>query len=173
MSKESLYLFLDMDGVLNTPSWGMFVYMHDSKPRDHERELDPRSLGLFNHMCKEINRYWDLKIIISSTWRGGINSLEELQEKFLSYGIAQAVSGSTGPHMDTRGEEISAFIKEHSRVTNYIILDDETDAVIGHDTLRFVWTNPMSGFNVNTYQEVLYRIGFYDKRCAKAADNGN
>ena len=169
--KESLYLFLDMDGVLNTPSWGMFVYMHDSKPRDHERELDPRSLGLFNHMCKEINRYWDLKIIISSTWRGGIDSLKELQEKFLSYGIAQAVSGCTGPHMDTRGEEIAEFIKECPKITNYIILDDESDAVIGHDSSKFVWTNPNVGFNINTYQEVFYRIGFYDKR-DKAADHG-
>jgi hypothetical protein len=162
--KPKLYLFLDMDGVLNNPSWWQFVYALDSAPRDHRKELDPRSLSLFNHMCREIDRFWELKLIISSTWRGGTKDLKELQEKFSSYGITHPVSGRTGPHGGCRGGEIMDFLQDHNIEDDYIILDDESDAVYGHDQNKFVWCHPTDGFTVHQYREVLYRIDFYKFR---------
>lgn len=158
MDKEQLYIFLDIDGVLCTTSWCSFVYKHECKPRS--RELDPRALGLFNHICNELNA----KVIISSCWRGGTSTLKELKNKFKPYGCSFNIVGRTGEHVEIdeggRGIEISNFLKEHTKIKNYIIIDDEHDAGIGHDW-KFIQTISHEGFTIFDYKTVFERIGWY------------
>jgi hypothetical protein len=150
---DDLYIFLDIDGVLNTDSWTRFVYRHEVKPR---MELDPRPVGLMNHMCMELNA----KVIISSCWRIGYNT-EQLQKIFDSHGCTFKVVGHTGRSSGSRGNEISEYLALHPEVKDYLIIDDETDAGFGHRDDQFVQTISFDGFCIQNYMDAFTKIGWY------------
>ena len=61
------YLFLDIDGVLNTIRYSNFLVDHDEDEVDEDGALfDPEAI---NNLACIIENVVDLRIIISSTWR--------------------------------------------------------------------------------------------------------
>ena len=117
------YIFLDFDGVLNTPK-GKF----DQKAIDNLRYLLERS---------------DAKVIISSTWR--LQGMEYIQKLWQDYHLPGEVVGLTpscnsidfsnidgleewkGLHA-AKGLEIAEWLRLHAKEPYcYVILDDEED----------------------------------------------
>jgi len=98
----------------------------------------------------------DLKIVISSTWRIG-KSLGWLQDHFENEGFSYATSMiDVTPDLQyssTRGAEICVWLNEHPEVTEFVILDDDSD--MGDLISRLVKTESRIGLTEKNADSVI------------------
>lgn len=149
-------IFLDIDGVLNTPNYA--VQAHATwkntngwfKSRDDFGALfDPIAVSCLEYLADTTNA----KIVISSTWRTA--GLARMKELFKFRGIDVDILDIT-PRLNTiRGEEIEAWLQINDYVTNYVILDDDTDFTDQQLKSNFVHTNSKYGFNHHAMVQAL------------------
>lgn len=155
-------IFLDIDGVLNNELW----YKERSKlskagelKNQTEKEydlsnLDPENVAILSGLIVETGA----KVVISSTWRKG-HKLEYLQELLEEKGFCGEIVGYTPVFHYTcngkfkgnapRGLEIQQWLKEHGEeVTNYIILDDDSDMLYNQRD-KYFQIDPYCGITVN------------------------
>lgn len=115
-------IFLDIDGVLNhenTPDrCGIYIGIEDRKVE----------------LLKQIVDSTGAKIVLSSTWRLGINNkghrlehhAEYLNEKLLKYGLEiYDKTKELSRHGELRGKEINEWLSRHPDVEQWVVLDDE------------------------------------------------
>lgn len=121
-------VFLDFDGVVNIPS-GDFIKDHPIITCGHtaEDELnDTVGMGLVNALCLENNA----EIVVSSSWRTA--GLEKMRNLLYRSGLDKRikVQGCTPfgiSFSGMRGKEIRAYLKDRKEITDYVILDDDSD----------------------------------------------
>lgn len=147
-TKRVKAIFLDIDGVLNNSKHltelmnllGKKQYFSIINQM-HEIPFDYRSCKLLKALIKETGA----DIILSSTWRMNNNGIEIIED------YAGIPIKDTTPILDTiRGKEIKQYINEHREITQYVILDDDTDMLkeqMGH----FVKVNNKIGFTITEY----------------------
>jgi hypothetical protein len=130
-------LFLDIDGVLNHNT---FYEDRQAKIKSGDwdieypkSELDPDCVRMIIEFCKD----YDVKVVISSTWRNG-RSIEKFNELFAEYGEGMEVIDRT-PSYHTkgwvRGNEILWWMEDNEKLIgcryhqyhDYVILDDDSD----------------------------------------------
>lgn len=141
-------IFLDIDGVLNNTAH--LTELRNLLGREqyfsiinqiHEIPFDYRSCRLLQALIKETGA----EIILSSTWRLNDNGIETIEQ------YAGIPIRDTTPVLDAiRGEEIKQYLDNHPKITEYVILDDDTDMLkeqMGH----FVKVNNMTGFTITEY----------------------
>ena len=112
-----MYIFLDVDGVLNKETdWARKVY-----------SLDPQSVAAF---CGLLNKLPDPKVVLSSTWRNGIARdgttavhIDDLLTALAPAGIKSLDKTGVAPD-GSRTKEIEHYLKRHPG-DGYIILDDD------------------------------------------------
>ena len=118
-------IFLDVDGVLNCNSTreridGIY-FVEDSKIE----------------ILKEIIECTDAKVVLSSTWRLGWARMqhelnyhdkhfEMLRDKLQEHGI-QLLDRTPISNSGYRGEEIDEWLRCHTEVESFVILDDNSD----------------------------------------------
>lgn len=117
MSRKCKYIFLDIDGVITTPSSGYC--------------LDPEKMMLLGKLIS-LTDSW---LVISSSWRAAnvpdtILNLTDYDNQYVRdypFMFTNRIVGIT-PHIQggCRGDEIKAYMKEKP-CDAYIILDDESD----------------------------------------------
>ena len=140
------YLFLDIDGVLNTMRYSNYLIDHDEDDTDEDGALfDPEAVANLDTIIKNVP---GVKIIISSTWRfKGWDWMNRLWEKRQLPGkiysftpgleftrfvdiIHQKYSESVYPY-GTRGLEVGEWLRlnasRNSTLYKYAIIDDEDD----------------------------------------------
>ena len=123
-------VFLDLDGVLNLI------------PQGHD-EFGAIFHQHFVDNLKRLIDETDAKIVITSTWR--FAGLDEMQRMWEFRNLPGEVIDITPDFMcETgsilqRGKEIDQWLSEHKEVTNYVILDDDTD-MEPHQMNNFVLT---------------------------------
>ena len=124
------YIFLDIDGVLNS------IEYYKEKPQ-HERwkelkdkldkhiawgvcNIDPKAVKLLNKLVNETGA----QIVVSSSWRGDI----ALQTIFSLSGIEKPIYGET-PRLTSgfRGQEIKLWLEKQSKPYKFVIIDDDSD----------------------------------------------
>lgn len=108
-------LFLDFDGVLNTPRTWL---------RGKRHGLDVDKVKMISDLVHEEDAY----IVISSAWRN-LYPLETLITWLEQRGLKDArkrVIGKTPkyPDMRFRGVEIMTWLHMHPEVTSYVAIDD-------------------------------------------------
>lgn len=131
-------LFLDIDGVLNTPkSTGRFGIDF----------VDNTATALVARIVKET----DCKIVLSSTWR--IDEQDrKLATRELNYHGLEIYDYT--PILKTRNEEIQTWINQN-KISKYAILDDMTEAEIaGH----FFKTNENVGLTVTIAEKIIAHL---------------
>jgi hypothetical protein len=129
------YIFLDIDGVMNHKEYVM------SHPQS-DKPLCPSCVTNLKRILLEC----DAKIVVSSTWRKGYKTTEQMKnELFAPYGLEMYVEGRTPVMEDAeRGDEIAWYMKEHNiEESDIVILDDDTD--MGALRSRLVQTHFMYG----------------------------
>ncbi len=157
------YIFLDIDGVLNTINYSDYLINHHEEDTDEDGALfDPDAV---KNLADIISKIPDVKIIISSTWRfKGWDWMIKLWKKRNLPGsiydftpgleftrfvdvIHKTYSESVFPY-GTRGLEIGEWLRLHAPrnplLYKYVILDDCDDFpsfYIGH----LVQTNQNTG----------------------------
>ena len=140
-------IFLDVDGVLNNDrttrtTAGGFVFVSGRLVKNLQR------------IVKETGA----KVVLSSDWRYDRDDPKlngdflELEAELQRYGIS--LYGFT-PELRSahRGAEIDAWLKEHSEVVNFVILDDRPD--IEPNTDHWVRTVMRDGLGVEETEEAI------------------
>ena len=170
------YLFLDIDGVLNTMRYSNYLIDHDEDDTDEDGALfDPEAV---KNLDTIINNIPDVKIIISSTWRfKGWDWMNRLWEKRQLPGkiysftpgleftrfvdiIHQKYSESVYPY-GTRGLEIGEWLRLNASMTSmqysYVILDD-CDDFPSYYQEHVILTDPILGITKETVDQVLEKL---------------
>lgn len=127
LSKTTMkIIFLDFDGVITTR-------------RTKFESGDPDCIAQLNRIVQATGAH----VVLSTSWRL-LWPLEQLREKLEDWGFAGAVWDRTLDlshfvgnglwHSAERGEEISTWLKDNRElnVTDFVVLDDETDMVGVH-----------------------------------------
>lgn len=143
------YIFLDIDGVITTPSSGYC--------------LDPDKMMLLGKLLGNTNSW----LVISSSWRAAdvpdtILNLTDYDNEYVRdypFRFANRIVGITPRLNGTRGDEIIAYLKEKPCDT-YIIIDDECD-FLPEQMPFLIHTNGDVGLTENDVKagiEILNRI---------------
>lgn len=118
ISKPALYIFLDVDGVLNNTAAFILnkktIYI-----------LSDENLTAYQVLINKLRVKYDLKIILSSTWRGfktGINKLNKYSKKYNGLLFNDVTQGGH----DRRENEILIYCDNHGILyDDILIIDDE------------------------------------------------
>jgi hypothetical protein len=119
-------IFLDVDGVLNS---------------DNSKSRLPLSKKLLKNL-REIVKETGAKIVVSSTWRRDEFAMKKLR-RALEYKKMKIYSSTTIHYFmprQIRGDEIDLWLKSHSEIDSYVILDDCSD-FHDHHMQNFVQTD--------------------------------
>ena len=163
--KLERYLFLDIDGVLNTNRYGNYLINNDMNNCDEDGDLfDPEAVANLKLILESVP---DTKLIISSSWRfkgwdwmnllwkkrklpGTVYSMIPGLEKvmFASHVPGQSNSYSVYPY-GTRGIEIYEWLRlnacQNPLSYRYAIIDDDTSDFLLMQKDHLVATNPWDG----------------------------
>ena len=143
-----MYIFLDVDGVLNTEAdWARKVYSLDSKCVD--------SFG------KLLNSLHEPKVVLSSTWRNGIARdgttavhIDDLIKALKPSGIKSLDKTGVAPD-GSRTKEIEHYLRRHSE-DSYIILDDDPELFEQREnTLHLYLTSAKTGLTDTDVKRIL------------------
>ena len=137
------YLFLDIDGVLNSENWyGWRQYCYNNKWMDKIQdpsitdefvqyklhEIDERAVANLNRIIDKTG----CKVVLSSSWRSSSDFENTLTNYVLTLkGFKYTFYGVT-PRLfsQDRGVEIKRWLEEESKkneIESYLILDDDCD----------------------------------------------
>lgn len=174
-------LFLDIDEVLNCNNNDTTDAEHVHiivRGMEHHDKYNPRLIHNLNLLCER----YDFKIVLSSTWRK-LFDIFTMRELFVTMGIkGELIDYTTKRYLDTdyreriewdtsakprdRGLQISAWLNEDKyNVSNYLVLDDSTDASYGHED-NYHRTFGKYGFDYVSYLACIEKFdklfGVYD-----------
>ncbi len=148
---EEVYLFLDIDGVLNRRSdWDKKFYMN------------PECLQAFDELINKLHKKYDLRIILSSTWRFAMSNDESdsvllpLNTVLHKYNLG--IYGSTVKSNKTRQEEIEYYIRRNG-VNKYVILDDDASLFPDRSRINIYLTDYKTGLSSREVRAVIKSIG--------------
>ena len=154
------YLFLDIDGILNTGRYSNYLAVNGLYETDADGYLfDPEAVQNLEYIIEAT----DAKIIITSTWR-----LDgDMQALWRNRNIAGEVIGITPTllrekaigkiniYYGHRGMEVEAWLEDNAIAPyKYAILDDEDD-YLPHQAEHLILTDPMTGITEDVAEKVI------------------
>lgn len=133
MAKDKKIIFLDIDGVLN------FI---GSRTKRGFYVMDS---GCVSRLRAVIEKH-EAQIVVSSAWRKRDDWKEHITEAFRDAGwnTPPLIDRTSSFYVAPRGLEIHAWLKKHPEITNYVIVDDDSD-MLPWQWGRFVRTSMFSG----------------------------
>ena len=137
-------IFLDIDGVLNTTRI-MIAYGKGVTGSFEEQasRLDPIPILFLRRLVK----YADVKIVLSSTWRL-CKEWRELSE------ITQLPISARTPFLDDiRGRDIEKWMTDNPGVTQYVIIDDDSD-LLPEQLPHHVLINEQNGISFENMESI-------------------
>ena len=133
----NLVIFLDIDGVLNTPPM-------------YGKKIESENVSIFNKLIETLNKKYNVEIVVSSSWRlsSGVNKI--LRES----GIKTKLKGIT-PNLGDRNKEIDTYIKNNNLdKENCLVLDDEKD-IVKNVICNYYITNYKTGIVENDINKIV------------------
>lgn len=110
-------LFLDIDGVCNSGAWA-------KQGNSMWHGTDPAAVALVRRIIAETG----CKVVLSSTWRLYPEARAVVKRdvcNFIDYTVDLQRGAKRG--VVARGEEVKLWLDSHPEVTQYAILDDDSD----------------------------------------------
>lgn len=170
------FLFLDIDGVLNSNEF--LRAQHDltgSNPRNLvvsdetvRAMISPEMVLNLQAICEALHSEESpLTVVLSSTWRKFRAEKNMLRRALWAYGLKFPVNHET-PTVVTgggdRGDEILAWLNAHvTEPCRVLILDDDSDA--GHGTVGFFQTSWNIGLAGPTVvQDALAKVAIFNPK---------
>ena len=140
-------IFLDIDGVITSARTGWM-------------NLDIYATSFLKWVCEQT----DTKIVISSTWRCNRD------RKFFAdiFGEELIHKDWKTPwdlgdfNVDCRGDEIQLWLNEHSEITDYLIIDDDSD-MLDYQISNLIKIESYNGLMFDEMMEICDRLAFPDK----------
>lgn len=167
-------IFLDFDGVLNSSASFLMESRKRKKWRAAHPDLDSSDSPYvptnetFSEVCASNFQYVleklpEVKVVISSTWRL-MYDMDWLKNQLEKYNIdSSRVIGQTpravgqGFSGADRGDDISEWLDEHPEVTDYVILDDNSNMTVHMDHL--VKTTWLDGLTLSYASQIIGKLG--------------
>ena len=125
--------FIDIDGNYNHDKWYHSIDYYENNFKDPD--IDPKVVERMNRLTNELG----IKLVVSSSWKIDDYCLERLESAGL-----ENIIGRTPNLMFTvpydkfcKGLEIKTWLMVHN-VDKYLILDDESDAVLDEQRENFL-----------------------------------
>ena len=163
MREINKYLFLDIDGVLNSVSW-----YREEWSKNHaypQGDFDPKCVELVNRIVEETG----CKVVVSSSWRTESN----LQSIFDKVGLEFKIHSIT-PFGSHRGCEIQEWLDSQTEPYVYAIVDDDRD-MLSHQRKYFIKTNTAIGITDEDVRHIINILNrndmWNDKLNAMIADS--
>ena len=124
---------MDIDGVCNSGQWYRSTEYYSNLFKDPD--IDPYIVDLINQFTNETG----VKLVISSSWKIDDYCLERLERVGLENIIGRTPNLIFTVPYDKfcKGLEIKAWLMVHN-VDKYLILDDESDAVLDEQRENFL-----------------------------------
>lgn len=175
LTKDVVIVFLDIDGVIYSPSTSersqqiysktkeLFPHQSRFEPFDNEQcsiaaayffdQQSLKHLDLLIDHGKKIKKA--ILIVISSDWKQGVET-EILKTKILKiHHFSKYIIGKTPDKNRNRPQEIQAWLKAHPQITQYLIFDDIDNHLSTTFGNRFIKTNPKELFSRKILDEAL------------------
>lgn len=121
-------IFLDIDGVLNTPDFAVRAHAMwkrtDGWFKSHDKFgqlFDPMAVACLEYLTDTTGA----RVVISSSWRKSGTGVMLNLFRFREIDID--IVGCTPVTGGIRGEDIAMWLSENVWVENYVILDDDND----------------------------------------------
>lgn len=113
---------------------------------------------VFIHRLNTIIEETGAKIVISSTWRLG-ETYDNLRLLLKTMGIVGILHGATKDLVTKpREQEIRLYLKEHKDITNYCIIDDDSDMTFWQK-YKLVHTDGELGLQPMDVERAIYLLG--------------
>lgn len=155
------YIFLDIDGVLNNMN-----YWNECFERHHVKGImsmecwpfDPKCLNNLMILNQTLQKNdYNVKIILSSTWRLGNEGTAIVNSRLAEYGMR--IFGKTiSLYSGHRGLEIREYIKKNRKADNFLILDDSIkDISEQFKEEHIVHTDFNTGFDDSKLKEAIQK----------------
>lgn len=159
-----IYLFLDIDGVLNNQTYIERCYENNGHNgmSMYKTPFDPECLQHLMILIQYIEQKgYIVEIILSSTWRLNDDDFRIVNSRLGEYGLM--LRGKTPYIHSCRGKEIQKFIDDHMKPCYYIVLDDDVKDIIPyHDVEKYVInTTFKNGFNSLKLIEAINKFNNY------------
>ena len=135
-----LTIFLDIDGVLNTPS-------------EYGKRINKNNVDVLNKLITRLEEKYDTQIVVSSSWRlsSGINKI------IRDAGVTARLKGVT-ENLGDRSKEINTYIsKNRLEPENCLVLDDEKD-IVKNVICKYYITNYKTGVVEDDIKKILKLI---------------
>lgn len=147
------FIFLDIDGVLNSDEWTKKYFRENLYYiPEVDQDLDPEALRRIDVLVNETSG----ELVLTSYWR---LDLEGTRKRLEHSGLRTKINYSlpVSPLESepgwSRGRLISEFLNlKKNECERYIILDDTDDELSSHGKERFIKINPVTGIteeNIN------------------------
>ena len=122
MIHRDVYIFLDVDGVLNNVQSFERHYQYIQKGMEIPfiyQDIDVHCVMVLKQLCHQLS---NCHIILSSSWRNHSQKVKQLEALF-QYHNLPSIEGETPCLKDTcRGIEIEKYCKEHNISFNDIVI---------------------------------------------------
>lgn len=158
---------MDIDGVLNNEHH--YVSGDANLPNGDYTHFSPTLVKRFNDMCDKICKNFDLKIVLSSSHRMGKDNQQStlyLKENGITHPCEGRTKYISLSQLDgcgyvniPRGVEVDEYVSRMD-VTNYIILDDDSDFLLKQNK-HFFQTDGLIGLTDDIVESILE----YSKNC--------
>ena len=135
-----LTIFLDIDGVLNTPS-------------EYGKRINNNNVDVLNKLINRLEEKYDIQIVVSSSWRlsSGVNKI------IRNAGVIARLKGVT-ENLGDRSKEINSYIsKNRLEPENCLVLDDEKD-IVKNVICKYYITNYKTGVVEDDVKKILKLI---------------
>ena len=141
-SHNRIFIFLDIDGVLNTASQWKRMY-----------QLDDGTIARFSEYARTLSEKGDVRIILTSSWKNGFDPAghhtPQIQSLITKLNIP--ILGKTENRADgDRAAEINDYIRNHKMEhEECIVIDDDPDLFKSKlsTNCKLVLTDARVGFN--------------------------
>lgn len=154
---RTVYIFLDIDGVMNNEEYIKECYERNGHHAMHmsHAPFDPKCLNNLMILCRQIeaNDFRPL-IILSSTWRLHEIPTEIVDARLAEYGLS--IFDKTDNINGERGKEILRYMNEHKSYIDYLVLDDEDYDMLAYlEESNIIHTDYRTGFDNAKLEEAL------------------
>lgn len=163
-----VYIFLDVDGVLNNERYIISCYEKHHKPMHMNHvPFDPRCLNNLMILVQSLEKLkFEVKIILSSTWRLHDIDYEIVNARIAEYGLK--LYGKTPNINQNRGVEIKDFLQD-KKYYSFIILDDDIFDIQDIYPQNLIKINGRIGLTKRDVQKAL-NIIYLERRIYDARD---
>lgn len=151
-------IFADIDGVFVTVASMINnnrLHTMGLTDANSHKAIDPIAMSNLQYILEEVP---GVEIVITSSWRK-YYTLKALQEIFDQYHISPSFIVGCTPVLESgyRGHEIELYLKYHPEITNFLIIDDDTDLEPFMDKL--IQVDGKNGLTFSDAEKAIQKFG--------------